>query len=172
METMPRPRPPYLHREVTRHGKPVWYVRVATASARGCGPNTARPSSRPNIRRRWQAARSRRRASAGRHAGLADRALSRDDGVAQSVRGHAASAREHFQAGDADGGRRAVRADHQSDDRGRSDRRAQTPTRRAISSTRCAACSAGRSRPSWSRSIQPLVSKIRRAEDAKASGLD
>ncbi len=25
---MPRPRPPHLHREVTRHGRPVWYVRV------------------------------------------------------------------------------------------------------------------------------------------------
>jgi integrase len=25
---MPRPRPPRLHREITRHGKPVWYVRV------------------------------------------------------------------------------------------------------------------------------------------------
>jgi integrase len=25
---MPRPRPPYLHREVTRHGKTTWYVRV------------------------------------------------------------------------------------------------------------------------------------------------
>jgi integrase len=25
---MPRPRPPYLHREMTRHGKTVWYVRV------------------------------------------------------------------------------------------------------------------------------------------------
>lgn len=25
--TMPRPRPPYLHREVTRHGATVWYVR-------------------------------------------------------------------------------------------------------------------------------------------------
>jgi hypothetical protein len=28
MDTMPRPRPPYLSREVSRHGKPVWYVRV------------------------------------------------------------------------------------------------------------------------------------------------
>jgi integrase len=28
METMPRPRPPHLHREVTRHGRTVWYVRV------------------------------------------------------------------------------------------------------------------------------------------------
>jgi hypothetical protein len=25
---MPRPRPPGLHREVTRHGKTVWYVRI------------------------------------------------------------------------------------------------------------------------------------------------
>jgi integrase len=28
IEAMPRPRPPHLHREITRHGKPVWYVRV------------------------------------------------------------------------------------------------------------------------------------------------
>lgn len=28
MDDMPRPRPPHLHRETTRHGKPVWYVRV------------------------------------------------------------------------------------------------------------------------------------------------
>jgi len=27
MEAMPRPRPPYLSREVTRHGNAVWYVR-------------------------------------------------------------------------------------------------------------------------------------------------
>ena len=26
--TMPRPRPPYLHRERTRHGHVTWYVRV------------------------------------------------------------------------------------------------------------------------------------------------
>jgi integrase len=28
MTTMPRPRPPHLHRQRTRHGKGVWYVRV------------------------------------------------------------------------------------------------------------------------------------------------
>jgi hypothetical protein len=28
MHTMPRPRPPYLLRQTTRHGKSVWYVRV------------------------------------------------------------------------------------------------------------------------------------------------
>lgn len=27
MDAMPRPRPPHLHRETTRHGKTVWYVR-------------------------------------------------------------------------------------------------------------------------------------------------
>lgn len=28
MADMPRPRPPHLHREINRHGNPVWYVRV------------------------------------------------------------------------------------------------------------------------------------------------
>jgi integrase len=28
MDDMPRPRPPHLHRQVTRHGKTVWYVRA------------------------------------------------------------------------------------------------------------------------------------------------
>ena len=28
MNDMPRPRPPHLHRQVTRHGKTVWYVRI------------------------------------------------------------------------------------------------------------------------------------------------
>jgi integrase len=28
IDTMPRPRPPHLHREISRHGKTVWYVRI------------------------------------------------------------------------------------------------------------------------------------------------
>jgi integrase len=28
MDAMPRPRPPHLHREVSRHGRVVWYVRI------------------------------------------------------------------------------------------------------------------------------------------------
>jgi hypothetical protein len=28
IDSMPRPRPPNLQREITRHGKPVWYLRV------------------------------------------------------------------------------------------------------------------------------------------------
>lgn len=34
MDGMPRPRPPHLHSELTRHGKRVWYVRI------GKGPRT------------------------------------------------------------------------------------------------------------------------------------
>ena len=34
MEDMARPRPPFLNREVTRHGKAVWYVRI------GAGPRS------------------------------------------------------------------------------------------------------------------------------------
>jgi integrase len=34
MDDMPRPRPPHLHRQVTRHGEVVWYVRI------GHGPRT------------------------------------------------------------------------------------------------------------------------------------
>lgn len=34
MQDMPRPRPPHLHREKTRHGRVVWYVRI------GQGPRT------------------------------------------------------------------------------------------------------------------------------------
>lgn len=52
MDDMPRPRPPHLHRQVTRRGEVVWYVRI------GHGPRTriraasARGSSRLNIKRR------------------------------------------------------------------------------------------------------------------------
>jgi hypothetical protein len=28
MHDMPRPRPPHLHRQVSRHAKTVWYVRI------------------------------------------------------------------------------------------------------------------------------------------------
>jgi len=28
MDGMPRPRPPHLHRQVSRHGKTIWYVRI------------------------------------------------------------------------------------------------------------------------------------------------
>jgi integrase len=32
MQPMPRPRPPHLQRQITRHGKAVWYVRIGRGS--------------------------------------------------------------------------------------------------------------------------------------------
>jgi hypothetical protein len=32
MDDMPRPRPPHLHRQVTQHGRVVWYVRIGKRS--------------------------------------------------------------------------------------------------------------------------------------------
>jgi integrase len=34
MQEMPRPRPPYLNRAITRHGRAVWYVRVSHGDQR------------------------------------------------------------------------------------------------------------------------------------------
>jgi integrase len=38
--SMPRPRPPHVHRQVSRHGKPVWYVRIGHGQRvrLPCGP--------------------------------------------------------------------------------------------------------------------------------------
>ncbi len=52
MHDMPRPRPPYLSREVTRHGNAVWYVASQRQAHQGYGRNTARRNSTPSIRRR------------------------------------------------------------------------------------------------------------------------
>ena len=51
MDDMPRPRPPHLHRQVTPHGKTVWYVRVIKDRASVSGPRSARRSSTQSIRR-------------------------------------------------------------------------------------------------------------------------
>jgi hypothetical protein len=54
MPDMPCPRPPHLHREVTRHGKVVWYARAGGSSR---GPRVklraelAPRNSGPSIRR-------------------------------------------------------------------------------------------------------------------------
>jgi hypothetical protein len=52
MEAMPRPRPPHLHRQVTRHGKAVWYVRI------GKGPRIRirSPFGTPEFDAEYQAA--------------------------------------------------------------------------------------------------------------------
>lgn len=52
MTAMPRPRPPYLHSEPSRHGKPRWYVRV------GKGPRIRilEPYGTPEFAAAYQAA--------------------------------------------------------------------------------------------------------------------
>ena len=74
MTDMPRPRPPYLHQEKTRHGKHVWVIR-RNGKRGNCAPNTARQSSRPNISSWSPICRSARR----RNRRLADHAVSRDN---------------------------------------------------------------------------------------------
>jgi hypothetical protein len=60
--SMPRPRPPHLHRETTRHGKTVWYVRVGAARASAL-PTSARQSLKANIRPPSQDRPARKRAA-------------------------------------------------------------------------------------------------------------
>jgi integrase len=52
MNDMPRPRPPHLHRQVTRHVKTVWYVRI------GKGPRTriSAPFGTPEFDAEYQTA--------------------------------------------------------------------------------------------------------------------
>jgi integrase len=52
MDDMPRPRPPHLHRQVTRHGRTVWYVRI------GKGPRTriTAPFGTPDFDAEYQTA--------------------------------------------------------------------------------------------------------------------
>jgi hypothetical protein len=52
MNGMPRPRPPHLHRQVTRHAKTVWYVRI------GKGPRIRihNPFGSPEFDSEYQAA--------------------------------------------------------------------------------------------------------------------
>ena len=62
MADMPRPRPPYLSRDPTRHGRVVWY-RAGSVGASGFTPLSARWNSSSNTRTPWQAVQSRREAS-------------------------------------------------------------------------------------------------------------
>ena len=52
MKTMPRPRPPHLQRHVTRHGRAVWYVRIA----RGARVRIRAPFGSPEFDTEYQAA--------------------------------------------------------------------------------------------------------------------
>ena len=52
---MPPKLPPHLHRQITRHGKAVWYFRRGKGAASGFPANTARLSSSPPMTLRSEA---------------------------------------------------------------------------------------------------------------------
>lgn len=52
MLDMPRPRPPHLHRETTRHGSVVWYVRIG----KGARVRLRSPYGSPEFSREYLAA--------------------------------------------------------------------------------------------------------------------
>ena len=59
MDAMPRPRPPYLSREVTRHGRVVWYVRRNGKAASASAGRFRHPRiSKPSIKQPWPAHRA------------------------------------------------------------------------------------------------------------------
>ena len=74
---MPRPRPPHLHLEITRHGRKVWYVRVD----KGPRIRIRAEFGTPDFDQEYQAAISGSAAPAAkgvagrRHAGVADREI-------------------------------------------------------------------------------------------------
>ena len=98
MDAMPRPRPPYLHRETTRHGSAVWYVRV------GKGPRIRLRAEfgSPDFDAEYRAAilgeapAAKAEAPPGTLAWLIDRY--REVEAWSSLLGHALAARKHFQA--------------------------------------------------------------------------
>jgi hypothetical protein len=122
--TMPRPRPPHLHREVTRHGKGVWYVRVG----RGRRIRIKVEFGTPDFGAEYQAAISGQpRALKGEPLSGTLARLSGDARLARPVPGNAQAARGDHRPGYQDGGRAAFRADHPADDHCRRDRRNSTP---------------------------------------------
>ena len=77
MDGMPRPRPPHLHREVTRHGTGVWYVRVGKGPRIRIRAQYGTPEFDSGVSNctHWNAAAEEGRSDA-RHARVADRSLS------------------------------------------------------------------------------------------------
>jgi hypothetical protein len=114
---MPRPRPPRLQRQVTRHGKAVWYVRI------GKGPRIRIRSAfgTPEFDTEYQAAVSgvpgpkKRRAGNG-NTRVAYRPVSRDNCLVQPLPRYPPAARQYFSAGSQIGWGQVTRLRHESGD--------------------------------------------------------
>ena len=68
---MPRPRPSHFHREITRHGKAMWYVRIGKGPRIRVRAESARQNSTPNIRAAFTSQPRRMRGPAERNARVA-----------------------------------------------------------------------------------------------------
>jgi hypothetical protein len=117
---MPRPRPPHLQCEPSRHGKPRWYVRV------GKGPRIriTETYGTPEFTEAYQAALSGSPSSRSQKAPKGSLAWLiaqyRDSGAWQALSvGDPAPAREHLQAGAGDRRARACDQHHPQGDPGR-----------------------------------------------------
>ena len=106
IDTVPRPRPPHLVRQVTRHGAVVWYVRVG----KGQRIRLRKDYGTPEFEAEYQAAISgtaqpaRNEHRKSRVAVLAGRTLSRKHVVDQVLVGDPPATREHLQAGHCNSG--------------------------------------------------------------------
>src|SRR5262249_41844812 len=151
---MPRPRPPNLQRQITQHGKAVWYVRI------GRGPRTRirAPFGTPEFDAEYRAALAGkpRPAKAGATAGTLAWLIERYRETTAWTDLSLATRRNrenHFKKVIETAGHQSIRAIA-----------TDAPLRQhkpAISSMRCAASSTGRRTQSTSPSIRPLASEIR-----------
>ena len=106
MEAMPHPRPPHLHRQTTRHGKTVWYVRVNHGPRIRMRAAYNTPAFEAEYRAALQGERPAPAAQVPRgNAGVAAGALPGHVGVARPVDGDPPPAREHLQRRHREGGR-------------------------------------------------------------------
>ena len=168
---MPRPRPPHLHREVTRHGKPCGTSASVAASAFRIKAEFGTPDFDAEYQAGHQRAATSAKGDRVGHPCVAPRALPRNARLARSVIGNAQAARgDHSPRSSR---RRALSllqgSPAQTIVAGR-DRRASTPAQaRHFLETMRGTVSGGPPRRHWSKKTRPSASKIRRAPRAADS---
>jgi hypothetical protein len=115
---MPKPRPPHLHHEETRHGAHVWYVR------KGHGPRTRLKPEYGSVvlgtvSRRSRGSAPESEAAKNQFVAVGDRPLSQQLGLGSTFAGDAPTTRKHFQTRHQDCGRcAAARHRHRCDQAG------------------------------------------------------
>lgn len=172
MQDMPRPRPPHLHRQITQHGRAVWYVRI------GKGPRTRIKAAfgTPEFDAEYQAAitnqppRPPSQTKEGTLAWLLDRYRETTawTGLSLATRRQRENIFRHVLE---TAGKQPISKIATSSIMAGRDRRAATPSQARHFLDACAAFSAGRRRRRLSDLIRRLESMIRHGQKAKASFL-